>query len=157
MRPRVRDVVQTDHDDLVRIFSDGDRVAVRLLKALSGEETMLVGVLKGVVRGMLSIRWRGGCDGESPWLYGGEVEEGHRGLGIGTALWAEAERRCRQRGAPAATLDVDVVNMAALRLYERLGYRVVGPHRHHWRSMDPATGALLAEGDSDTWAMRKTL
>jgi ribosomal protein S18 acetylase RimI-like enzyme len=157
MNPVVRDAEEADHDDLVRIFGQADRVDVRLSAALSGEETMLVGALDDVVRGMLSIRWRGGCDGELPWLYGAEVEEGYRGLGLGTALWVAAERRCRRSGAQQSSLDVEVENVDARRLYERLGYEVVGRHRHHWRSIDPATGSVVAEGDSDTWAMRKRL
>ncbi len=60
-------------------------------------------------------------------------------------------------GAPAVAPDVEVSNVDARRLYERLGYAVVGPHRHHWRAIDPATGQVVREGESDTWAMRKTL
>jgi ribosomal protein S18 acetylase RimI-like enzyme len=153
----VRDAEETDRSDLMRIFRDVDRVAARLTAALTGDETMLAGALNGVVRGMLSIRWRGGCDGDLPWLYGAEVEDGYRGLRLGTALWIEAGERCRLRGARAASLDVEVANVDARRLYERLGYEVVGPHRHHWKSTDPATGLVVAEGDSDTWAMRKRL
>jgi ribosomal protein S18 acetylase RimI-like enzyme len=153
----VRDVESDDVDTLVRFVGEHDRVLVRVAAALASTEDMLVAVADGAVRGAVSIRWAGGCADGLPWLYGAEVEEGYRRRGIGTALWHVAEGRCRDRGAPMASLDVEATNADARRLYERLGYAVVGPHRHHWRALDPTTGEVVAEGDSDPWRMRKPL
>jgi aminoglycoside 6'-N-acetyltransferase len=47
-----------------------------------------------------------------------------RGRGVGTALLAAAEAWARQQGAERMTLDLDVNNAGALRLYERVGYQV---------------------------------
>jgi ribosomal protein S18 acetylase RimI-like enzyme len=125
--------------------------------AAEGAESILVAELDGAIRGVLSVRWRGGCDGDRPWFYGAEVHRAWRNLGIGTALWAAGEDLARSRGCAEAALDVEVINTAARRLYERLGYYVVRPHVHTWRSVDPGTGEVIAHGQADTWAMRKLL
>ena len=51
------------------------------------------------------------------------VTEDRRNNGIGTHLLAEAERRLRDLGHRRVALGVRVDNDAAIRLYERLGYR----------------------------------
>jgi ribosomal protein S18 acetylase RimI-like enzyme len=53
------------------------------------------------------------------------VRAERRGEGIGLALMAEAARRGRAAGARFMRLDVERHNAAALRLYERLGFREV--------------------------------
>ncbi len=79
--------------------------------------------------------------------------ESLRGLGLGTRLIAEMEERIRQRGVVTAMLGVEDDNPRARELYERLGYKEVGPledsreeaddtgntHIHH------AVGSLLAK------------
>ena len=47
-----------------------------------------------------------------------------RDRGIGTQLLAAAEGMARRLGLPACSLEVDLTNPEAQRLYERLGYRV---------------------------------
>ncbi len=153
----VRDASSDDGSDLVAVFPHADRLRWRITLANRGTEDLLVVEIGGVVRGLMSIRWSDGCDPPNPWLYGAEVAESFRSNGLGTALWNEAERRCIQGGATAASLDVDVDNVHAQRLYLRLGYEIVGPHQHRWRSFDPDTRALVAEGTSETWIMRKRL
>lgn len=129
----------------------------RLQLAKSGEETFLVADVDGHAVGMLSVRCAGGCDDDRPWLYGGEVLPQWRNQGIGTLLWNEAERIARRRGAAQVSLDVERANTEARRLYERLGYVIIQQHEHHWRSIAPFSGAILAAGTSDTWIMRKEL
>jgi ribosomal protein S18 acetylase RimI-like enzyme len=53
------------------------------------------------------------------------VREDRRGEGVGRSLIAEAARQGRSRGARFMRLDVERHNEAALRLYERLGFREV--------------------------------
>lgn len=147
-------------DDLSALGASGigaDRLRRRLQLAKSGEETFLVAELAGHAVGMLSVRWSGGCDGDRPWFYGGEVLPPWRNRGIGTLLWDEAERIARRRGAAQVSLDVERANGAARRLYERLGYVIIKQHEHRWRSIDPVSGAVLSSGTSDTWIMRKEL
>lgn len=56
-----------------------------------------------------------------------------RGDGIGTARLAEVETRAHQAGYPALSIQVYGQNHGAVRLYQRLGFRVVGhvPVRLH--------------------------
>ncbi len=54
------------------------------------------------------------------------VVPGRRGQGIGAALLAAVLDRARQRGDRAVSLSVEDGNDTARRLYERLGFRVVG-------------------------------
>ncbi len=61
-----------------------------------------------------------------------EVRPEHRGRGIGTALVRELEDRLRRRGWSWARLGVEQSNPDARRLYERLGYRVVGVEVDGW-------------------------
>ena len=48
-----------------------------------------------------------------------------RGLGIGGKLMAQAEARARELNLPLLALDVIGDNQGAIRLYERLGYKIV--------------------------------
>ena len=53
------------------------------------------------------------------------VHERRRGAGLGGALLGEALARLRARGARSVDLKVHATNAAAIRLYERAGFRVV--------------------------------
>lgn len=52
------------------------------------------------------------------------VREEFRNRGIGTALMAEFERRCRARGLRSVELEVRKSNRAAMDFYKRLDYSV---------------------------------
>lgn len=60
------------------------------------------------------------------------VHPGVQSLGIGTALIAEAERCIRRRGLDRAGLSVEVENVRARALYERLGYVADGRRASGW-------------------------
>jgi GNAT superfamily N-acetyltransferase len=51
-----------------------------------------------------------------------EVHPAHRGRGIGTKLVEAVERRARKLGCASLALAVEVTNLRAAQLYERLGY-----------------------------------
>jgi ribosomal protein S18 acetylase RimI-like enzyme len=153
----IRPAQAGDDATLASLVPDPDRRAWRLRNADEAHEALLVAELEGRVIGAVSIRWNRGCDAPHPWIYGGEVLPNHRNKGIGTSLWQEAHRLCRYRGARATSLDVDVTNAGARRLYERLGYVVVGPHKHHWVARDSEAAAVIAQGTADTWLMRCAL
>ena len=61
--------------------------------------------------------------GRQPEINALNVAPALQGRGIGTALVADAERRAAERGAESIGLAVEVANVDARRLYERLGYR----------------------------------
>lgn len=52
-----------------------------------------------------------------------------RNRGIGSRLLAAAEEQARRQGLRACSLDVEVDNPSALRLYERRGFRRVATYR----------------------------
>ncbi len=51
------------------------------------------------------------------------IEPSHRGQGLGTVLLRQAARGFRQAGLSRMHLEVTTDNTAAVRLYERLGFR----------------------------------
>ena len=65
------------------------------------------------------------------------TRQGLRGLGIGTLLIEELERRIVRRGRRFAMLSVDQANPRPQALYERLGYRVVGERVSGWEVTRP--------------------
>ena len=65
------------------------------------------------------------------------VDETQRGRGIGPALSRRLLDDARERGFHAVHLRVDKDNAAAIRCYEKLGFRTVGA-AGRWRSMSVA-------------------
>jgi ribosomal protein S18 acetylase RimI-like enzyme len=80
-----------------------------------------------------------------------------RRRGIGRALVRAVEDLARQHGAGHMSLDADIDEAGAIAFYQVLGYTVVRPHQHHWRALDPRTGAVIDEGTAPTLIMRRPL
>ena len=72
-----------------------------------------------------------------------------RGLGIGGKLMQAAEDRARDEGYLVLVLGVLGVNTGAIRLYERLGYRITKTTRGFW--------VWLATASDDVHRMEKPL
>ncbi|MFB9849343.1 GNAT family N-acetyltransferase [Micromonospora andamanensis] len=153
----VRAAQRVDLDSLGELAGSRDRAEVRFRAAGRGEEEMLVAVAAGHVVGVVSVLWRDGCDTPNPWLYGLAVAASARRRGIGRALVEAGEAAGAARGADAMSLDVDVDDEPAASFYARLGYVIVRPHQHHWRAIDPRTGAVTGDGTVATWIMRRQL
>jgi GNAT superfamily N-acetyltransferase len=153
----IRPARVSDLDGMVRVVGAQDRVEARLRAVDRDEDGMLVAVAPEGIVGVGSVRWRDGCDAPNPWLYGLVVVEAARGRGIGRALVDAIEAMARGRGARAMSLDVDRDDPFAAAFYRRLGYVAVCDHDHHWRSIDPHTGAVTAFGIAATRIMRKHL
>ena len=60
-----------------------------------------------------------------------EVNAAYRRQGLGTAITAAACREALRRGVTRVFLQVEVTNVPARALYERLGFRYA--HRYHYR------------------------
>ena len=111
---------------------------VRLQK--EGKATYLVAWEDKTPVGHLLIRWDGSLEiprivdrmpmaakfADYPSFEGIDVRLDRRGRGIGTALIRHAERLVRQRGFEQAVIEVDIDNLRARTLYERLGYAESG-------------------------------
>ena len=78
-------------------------------------------------------------------LYSIAVADAARGRGLGEALLATAERTARRHGARRMRLEVRQDNGAAIRLYERRGYRRFGSY------------AAFYEDGADAWRYEKGL
>jgi ribosomal-protein-alanine N-acetyltransferase len=70
-----------------------------------------------------------------------------RGRGLGTALMHHVFTEARRLGATRATLEVRASNVAARRLYERLGFYVSGTRRNYYTN--PVEDALILWMDFD--------
>lgn len=69
------------------------------------------------------------------------VAAAHRGAGVGEVLLAGAVDVARGRGARRVLLAVRGSNVAAIRLYERFGFRVIGSHESYYE--DPSEDARI--------------
>lgn len=58
-------------------------------------------------------------------VYTVNVHPSERGKGLGLRLMAECHGRLKEMGMRAVILEVNVENAAAIRLYEKAGYRLV--------------------------------
>lgn len=65
-------------------------------------------------------------------LYSLAVAQATRGKGVGKALLARIERAARERGCEAVSLEVRQDNDAAVSLYKRDGYQMLGETRNYY-------------------------
>jgi ribosomal protein S18 acetylase RimI-like enzyme len=143
------------HDVELRLFSEDDRASCQRIAALAAlssygprmpefrdrfveaqplepADVRIVAVRDGAVAGFLDL-----VGSHVSNLF---VDPQHQGLGIGTALMAEAARRV----AGDLTLSVFILNPDARRLYERLGFQVEGVRT-----------VPFAGSSAEVWMMRK--
>jgi len=71
------------------------------------------------------------------------VKRGYRRLGVGTALMEAMLVQCERSGCAKVFLEVRESNRAAIRFYDRLGFREVGVRAGYYR--DPVEAALVLE------------
>ncbi|GAA1591460.1 GNAT family N-acetyltransferase [Actinoplanes couchii] len=134
----IRDAVPDDRAAVLTFWPHPDRFDRRLILSRAGEEVLLVADLPDPgagAAGIVSIRWSGGCDDPvRPLLYALEVRPDRRGRGIGTGLIRHVASLVAARGRTEITLEVEVGNAGAIRLYHRLGFATIGPHQHVWHA-----------------------
>jgi ribosomal protein S18 acetylase RimI-like enzyme len=76
-------------------------------------------------------------------------------LGIGARLIVSAEELLKAQGFRKSELGVEKDNPDARRLYERLGYQVIGENLEEWEYTPP--GGTIVHVNSDEWIMHKSL
>ncbi|HOA75261.1 MAG TPA: N-acetyltransferase [Phycisphaerae bacterium] len=120
-----------------------------------GESLMLVAEVNGVASGQVWIDLTRREVDSTGVIWAARVLPCLRNRGIGRRLLETAERILRDRQFARAELSVERSNVAALRLYERLGYTRVNtrPVRDGEVTFDPI--AILVQGDQ--WLLRKNL
>ncbi len=106
-----------------------------------GRSLLLVADFEGSIVGQIFIQFRGdpsasGCRTSSGYLYSFRVRPSFRNQGVGTHLMRRAEKELKQRGFKRASIAVAKENEGALRLYERLGYRLVAEDPGQWSYID---------------------
>ncbi len=60
------------------------------------------------------------------------VDEKFRGKGIGTFILERSKELAKDEGCKRVVLDVDLENEGALRLYERIGFKVLNKKSFRW-------------------------
>lgn len=143
----VRRATRGDLDALARLEEafPGDRVSrasfARFVDGATAD--VWVAELAGAVVGDAIVTYRSGFHGAR--LYSLVTGPAHRGRGVARALLDAAEAAAMERGCVSLRLEVRVDNDAAVKLYERRGYVVVGVTDDFY------------EDDSDALRMRKRL
>jgi ribosomal protein S18 acetylase RimI-like enzyme len=89
------------------------------------------------------------------YLYGFRIQPAYRSQGIGTRLIQSVESDLAGRGFRWVVLNVSRVNLAARRLYERLGYRVIAAEPGRWSYVDQF--GRRQEVNEPAWRMEKAL
>jgi ribosomal protein S18 acetylase RimI-like enzyme len=120
-----------------------------------GEVLMLVADLNGFPVGQLWVDFVRQAQVSIVVLWALRVLAPLQNLGIGSRLIAVAETVARQHGFEQTELGVEKSNPDALRLYERLGYRVIGENEERWTYPTPEGNRV--EEVSVEWILRKTL
>ncbi|MDQ2806240.1 MAG: GNAT family N-acetyltransferase [Chloroflexota bacterium] len=121
----------------------------------AGEVSMLVAVANGFPIGQVWLDFSRKRSAGIGIIWALRLMPAWQNHGIGTRLLASAEDILRQQGFVIAELGVSKPNTAAQRLYERLGYGVVGEEDDGWDYQD-LTGQMVHVEDP-CWIMQKSL
>jgi ribosomal protein S18 acetylase RimI-like enzyme len=89
------------------------------------------------------------------YIYGFRIQPKYRGVGLGTRMMYVAEEDLLRRGFRCVTLNVAQENIDAMRLYERLGYRVVALEPGRWSYVDHR--GRVQKVNEPSWRMEKQL
>jgi len=92
---------------------------------------------------------------ERAYVYGFRVKSLYRNQGIGTRMMAVVEADLLERDFSVVTLNVSQQNSGARRLYERLGYRVVGFEPGRWSYINHEGQRVNVH--EPAWRMEKNL
>ena len=110
-------------------------------EARIGRRILLLAEIEDRVVGQIFVQLEGlkpGISNNQPtaYLYSFRVREGYRNRGIGSKLIQTAEEIVRLKGFERTVISVAKDNLAAKKLYERLGYAVFGEDPGRWTYVD---------------------
>lgn len=164
----LRTIVRYAHEaDLPALEWDGEYAHFRRLyqdvyhSAQRGDALLWIAELPGAgLIGQLFVQLRSArlelADGaHRAYVYGFRIKPEHRRQGLGTYMLALAESDLSRRGFRRVVLNVNRDNPDARRLYERLGYRVVGDEAGRWSYLDQY--GVRQEVDEPAWRMEKEI
>jgi len=89
------------------------------------------------------------------YIYGFRIKPAFRGYGLGTTMMQVVENDLRRRNFHRVCLNVNRENEGALRLYEKLGYRVVAAEPGQWSYIDDQ--GKRQDVSEPAWRMEKLL
>lgn len=89
------------------------------------------------------------------YLFGFRVQSAYQNRGIGTRMLRKAEDDLRAMNFQLITLNVGRENADAIRLYERLGYRIVGNEPGQWSYINHLGKRVFV--DEPSYRMEKRL
>lgn len=89
------------------------------------------------------------------YIYGFRVRPPYRGMGIGSRMLKIAEADLARQDYRTVSLNVGRDNLAARRMYERCGYRIVAPDPGVWSYLDHL--GRYREVNEPAWRMEKEL
>jgi ribosomal protein S18 acetylase RimI-like enzyme len=87
------------------------------------------------------------------YIFGFRIRDACRNRGIGSYLMCFVEGDLINRGYQYVTLNVAKENKDALRLYQRLGYKIVGSHAGKWSYVDDQ--GVIQHVNEPSWRMVK--
>ena len=111
---------------------DSDRLSRRSIARLIGARSAVfrIAARDGEIAGSFLLLFRKGS--RVARLYSIAVATGHRGTGLSGMLMRDAEEAAGRRGAEVVRLEVREDNRRAVRLYERLGFALIGRRRNYY-------------------------
>jgi ribosomal protein S18 acetylase RimI-like enzyme len=157
----------TTQDDLLSLEWDGEYKHFRRLyteifqSAYHGKAVMWVAELPGTgIIGQLFVQLTSArqelADGvEKAYIYGFRIKPDFRGHGLGRRMMQVAENDLATRRFRRVTLNVARDNPQARRLYETLGYQVVGMDPGKWSYLDHL--GIRREVHEPAWRMEKLI
>jgi ribosomal protein S18 acetylase RimI-like enzyme len=154
-------------EDLPALEWDGEYTRFRKLylsafeRSRMGQSVLWVAEHQGVgVIGQLFIQLESDsvdlADGSTrAYLYAFRIRPGYRCEGLGSFMMNLAEADLIRRSFKVITLNVTQDNLEAIRLYERRGYKIIGPDAGRWSYPDHE--GVWQTVEEASWRMEKQI
>lgn len=155
----IREALEDDISALVRALApdvSARQLAQRWEEHRGGYRRMLVAEVEGRLVGTVSIGGARRQRTNSLRMFALDVGDAFRRRGIGASLIRAVEEEAHRRGLHSTHLEVALPNTAAIRLYERTGYRRQGePVIDRWSKV--ADDGSREQVEEVSWVMVKRL